>query len=78
LTPPARAYFEKIAPEMDWGNDWESIEQGVLRDRLYNQTGRLGRPEDVATLIAFLASPLAGFINGANCRIDGGTIGTLN
>ena len=28
---------------------------------------RLGRPEEVADLVAFVASPLAGYINGANC-----------
>ncbi len=34
--------------------------------------GRLGKPEDVASLIGFLASPDAGFINGAIIDINGG------
>jgi NAD(P)-dependent dehydrogenase (short-subunit alcohol dehydrogenase family) len=34
--------------------------------------GRIGRPEEVADLILFLASPRAGFIHGANITIDGG------
>jgi NAD(P)-dependent dehydrogenase (short-subunit alcohol dehydrogenase family) len=34
--------------------------------------GRTGRPEEVAALVAFLASPLAGYINGAALPIDGG------
>ena len=34
---------------------------------------RFGEPEDVATLIAFLASDEAGFITGAEYNIDGGT-----
>ena len=50
---------------------------GVLADGaadiLDNPTGRLGRPEEVADLVAFVASPLAGYINGANLRIDGGS-----
>jgi NAD(P)-dependent dehydrogenase (short-subunit alcohol dehydrogenase family) len=40
---------------------------------LHNPTGRLGRPDEVANLVAFVASPLADYINGANLRIDGGS-----
>src|SRR5579885_157199 len=34
--------------------------------------GRPGKPEEVADLIAFLSSPRAAFIHGANITIDGG------
>jgi NAD(P)-dependent dehydrogenase (short-subunit alcohol dehydrogenase family) len=34
---------------------------------------RLGRPEEVARAIAFLCSPVAGFITGAQLEISGGT-----
>jgi NAD(P)-dependent dehydrogenase (short-subunit alcohol dehydrogenase family) len=38
---------------------------------------RTGRPAEVATAVLFLASQLAGFINGANLAIDGGMSVTL-
>jgi 3-oxoacyl-[acyl-carrier protein] reductase len=34
--------------------------------------GRPGKPEEVADLVCFLASPRAAFIHGANITIDGG------
>ncbi len=34
--------------------------------------GRVGRPDDIAAAIAFLASDDAGFISGANLPVDGG------
>ena len=34
--------------------------------------GRLGRPEDIAGLVAFLASPRGDFIRGQEIMADGG------
>jgi glucose 1-dehydrogenase len=34
--------------------------------------GRLGKPEDVAAVVAFLASDEAGYVNGATYTVDGG------
>jgi NAD(P)-dependent dehydrogenase (short-subunit alcohol dehydrogenase family) len=35
--------------------------------------GRIGKPEEVADLVLFLASNRGAFIHGANISIDGGT-----
>jgi 3-oxoacyl-[acyl-carrier protein] reductase len=34
--------------------------------------GRLGTPEEVAATVAFLASPAAGYITGAELHVNGG------
>ncbi|MBF6569703.1 MAG: SDR family oxidoreductase [Candidatus Binataceae bacterium] len=40
--------------------------------RAMSPMGRAGKPQEVANLIAFLASERAGFINATNVTIDGG------
>ncbi len=39
--------------------------------------GRLGRPEELAALVAFLCSERAGYITGATLAVDGGYIRSL-
>lgn len=53
---------------------WEEIEAAALKDVAPNLCGRLGKPQDVAAAVAFLASEGAGFINATHLRVDGGAI----
>jgi NAD(P)-dependent dehydrogenase (short-subunit alcohol dehydrogenase family) len=39
--------------------------------------GRVARPEDVAEVIAFLASDRASFVTGAEYKVDGGMLAAL-
>ncbi|WP_129665255.1 SDR family NAD(P)-dependent oxidoreductase [Phytoactinopolyspora endophytica] len=56
----------------DGVDDWSRLEAEATADYAPNPAGRLGRAEDIAHAVTFLASPLAGYINGVNLRVDGG------
>ena len=51
-----------------------AIPREVLDSKIIPQIpiGRLGKPEEVAGLVAYLASEEAAFVTGANIAINGG------
>ena len=60
----------------------ESISEEAARQRIMDMlggipSGRPGLPDEVAELVAFLASDRAAFISGADYILDGGTIPTV-
>src|SRR5579862_5768072 len=67
-----------IAKSRGWGDDMAEIEPRIVQEVLPNSVGRVGRVEEIASAVGFLASPLAGFINGANLRVDGGAAQSVN
>lgn len=69
-TPMLRWAAEKFAAEgqadelvREWGRS--------------HPIGRVARPEEVAEVVAFLASERASFVTGAEYRVDGGLLATL-
>ena len=64
------------------GGVWDQIRNA--RPALFEAAASLaalrrhGTPEEVADTVTFLASPRAGYITGANLRIDGGAVKAAN
>lgn len=68
MVSPGPIYFE--------GGPWDMIKQHVPEayDAALEQCviGRLGTPEEVASAVTFLASPVSSFTTGQNLHVDGG------
>lgn len=65
--------FREVAVEQGLGPDvpWEEIERTILPQFAQIPLGRVGTLEEISNAVAFLASPLAGYITGVNLRVDG-------
>jgi acetoacetyl-CoA reductase len=52
----------------------EKVPQEIIESKILPQipVGRLGEPDEVAQLVAFLASPAGAFVTGADLAINGG------
>jgi NAD(P)-dependent dehydrogenase (short-subunit alcohol dehydrogenase family) len=66
---------DKLAKE--WRMDLEAGIQHFVREVRGMPLGRIGEPEDVAAMAAFLACDLAKQITGSDFRVDGGQIATI-
>jgi 3-oxoacyl-[acyl-carrier protein] reductase len=63
--------------------DKAALSAGISREKIFERwsqqvpLGRLGRPEEFAALVAFLASERASYINGTTIAVDGGFVKSL-
>lgn len=71
VTEGAISHLQQIADSQGIGI--ADVEQQIV-DHLQVPMGRSGEPEDVAEMIAFLASRRAKWLTGAQFRVDGGII----
>jgi 3-oxoacyl-[acyl-carrier protein] reductase len=80
VTPSLGPWMRRrYAEERGWGD--------ISDDELYRRValevhdlpvGRLGIDEDIGLVVCMLASPRCGYVTGANYRVDGGQIRTVN
>src|SRR5215210_2129010 len=69
------------APMLRWAADLfkgeDTVEATVEDWGRMHPLGRVAKPEEVAEVICFLASPRASFVTGADYRVDGGLLAAL-
>lgn len=72
LTPQAIRWIDALAAQHGWPDDFATRERLYTSDFAPQPVPRLGRAEEIAAAVAFLASPRSDFTTGARLRIDGG------
>jgi NAD(P)-dependent dehydrogenase (short-subunit alcohol dehydrogenase family) len=75
-TPMTDAMMERRSKAAGVDFD-EAVMQFLEEERPTLELRRRGRAEEVAATIVFLCSERASFINGANFRVDGGSVATV-
>lgn len=70
--------LQRMVEAHGWPSQPVQLEQKAVGAWAPNPVGRMGRVEEVASLVAFVASPLADYINRSNLRIDCGLDPTIS
>ncbi|MBU2997272.1 SDR family oxidoreductase [Cellulophaga baltica] len=72
-TPMTDAMMEELAEKRDCTVE-EAVQWFVKNNRPHIAMQRRGKTEEVASVIAFLCSEHASYVNGTNIRVDGGAV----
>lgn len=75
-TPMTDAMMQKSA-EQEGTTVEQAIEEFVTEKRPFMALKRRGEPDEVAAVIALLVSDRASFVNGANYRVDAGSVASI-
>jgi 3-oxoacyl-[acyl-carrier protein] reductase len=75
-TPLVSEMMEQAAEEQGISTE-DAVGQFLENNRPHIELGRPGRIDEVGSLVAFLASEKASFINGSNYRVDGGSVASV-
>jgi NAD(P)-dependent dehydrogenase (short-subunit alcohol dehydrogenase family) len=72
-TPFLEGWLAGIGQHMGWdGTSFETLEARATSEMFPLSVSKIGTPEDIGNVVAFLASPLNAYITGSNVHIDGG------
>jgi 3-oxoacyl-[acyl-carrier protein] reductase len=73
-TPNIERLISTLREQRGWSDDFAENERAYTDEFIPQPVKRLGRPEEIARAVLFLASPLSGYITGASIRVDGGAM----
>jgi len=78
LTPGVEEWLIKLGEQNGWhGLTPDEIHARAIGHLSAASVGRIGRPADIGHAVCMIASPAAGYMTGANIRVDGGQLATV-
>jgi 3-oxoacyl-[acyl-carrier protein] reductase len=72
LTDVAQGYIHYLRDTHGWPDDAAEIQRRYTVEVMPQPVPRFGRPQEIASAVTFLASPLSDYTTGATLRVDGG------
>jgi NAD(P)-dependent dehydrogenase (short-subunit alcohol dehydrogenase family) len=77
MTPALEAWITKLAAERGWEGSFDDHQRRYATEVRPLASESIGTPEDLAYVIAMIASPRSRYVNGSNVRVDGGALNSI-